>query len=110
MTNFDSSAEACRLFDELQISLPASGDLVSRSPIDGRQLGAVSSSSADEVVAANRPCPRSIPRLAARSAAAARASSCAVRRGASRGEGALGRLVSLEAGKILQEGSAKSRR
>jgi aldehyde dehydrogenase (NAD+) len=100
---FDSSVEARALFGRLGVDLPA-GDLVSCSPIDGRPIGAVASASPAAVAeAADRahsaflawrmvPAPRrgELVRLFGEVLRAEKAS--------------LGRLVSLEAGKIVQEG------
>ncbi len=100
---FDSAAEARALFERLGIPSPE-GDLVSHSPIDGRPIGAVTSASAADVAAAverghaaflawrNVPPPRrgELVRLFGEALREEKE--------------ALARLVSLEAGKILQEG------
>jgi aldehyde dehydrogenase (NAD+) len=101
--DFNSSDEARALFDRLGVQLPA-GDLQSFSPIDGRAIGAVATASAADVAAAVGRAHDAF--LAWRIVPPPR-----------RGElvrlfgevlrtekEALGRLVSLEAGKILQEG------
>jgi aldehyde dehydrogenase (NAD+) len=104
MNGFDSSAEARRLFEQLQVTLPASGDLRSRSPIDGRELGAVASSSAGEVGAAIGSANDAF--LAWRTVPPPRRGELVRLFGEVLREEkeALGRLVGLEAGKILQEG------
>ncbi len=103
IATFDSRQEACALLDRLGIAAP-SGDLESRSPIDGRVIGSVQSASdkdvADAVIRAqqafvqwrNVPPPRrgELVRLFGDVLRAEK--------------DALGRLVSLEAGKLLQEG------
>jgi aldehyde dehydrogenase (NAD+) len=103
LPSFDSSAEAATLFAVLGLSL-SEGDLESRSPIDGRAIGSVKTASAGEVAAAverageaflawrNVPPPRrgELVRLLGEVLREEKA--------------ALARLVSLEAGKILQEG------
>ena len=48
---FDSAQEAAGVLARLGI-VPGEGDLVSRSPIDGRVIGSVTVASADEVEAA----------------------------------------------------------
>ena len=101
--SFNSTAEADALFDHLGVPL-AAGDLESRSPIDGAAIGTVPSASPGDVAAAverahaaflawrNVPPPRrgELVRLFGE-----------VLRDEKE---ALGRLVSLECGKILQEG------
>jgi aldehyde dehydrogenase (NAD+) len=100
---FDSTAETRALFERLGIPLPQ-GDLESRSPIDGRVIGSVPTASASDVAAAvgraqdaflawrTVPPPRrgELVRLFGEVLRAEKE--------------ALGRLVSIEAGKILQEG------
>ncbi len=100
---FDSAQEARALLERLGIDAP-SGDLESRSPIDGRVIGCVEAASASNVADAvvraqeafvrwrNVPPPRrgELVRLFGDVLRAEK--------------DALGRLVSLEAGKILQEG------
>jgi aldehyde dehydrogenase (NAD+) len=99
--SFDSTAEVRRLFQELGVPHPAEGDLAARSPIDGRETGRVPYSDvADAVGRASQaflawrlvPPPRrgELVRLLGE----------VLREEKER----LGRLVSLEAGKILQEG------
>jgi len=105
-TSFNAAAEARAIFDQLGISqaVYASGDLVARSPIDGQGTGRVHAQGAAEVAEAigraqqayeswrMLPPPRrgELVRLLGE-----------VLREEKQ---ALGRLVSLEAGKILQEG------
>ncbi|MGA9581347.1 MAG: aldehyde dehydrogenase family protein [Allosphingosinicella sp.] len=100
---FNSTDETRALFERLRIPLPR-GDLESRSPIDGQVIGSVPTASPDEVAAAvaraqeafldwrNVPPPRrgELVRLFGEVLREEKDS--------------LGRLVSLEAGKILQEG------
>ena len=100
---FDSDVEARGLFERLGIALPE-GDLVSRSPVDGRAIGSVAPASAAQVAEAverahaaflawrDVPSPRrgELVRLFGETLRAEK--------------DALARLVSLEAGKILQEG------
>jgi aldehyde dehydrogenase (NAD+) len=100
---FDSTSETRALFESLGIPLPQ-GDLASHSPIDGQAIGSVPTASPGEVAEAvsrahdaflawrNVPPPRrgELVRLFG-----------VVLREEKEG---LGRLVSLEAGKILQEG------
>jgi aldehyde dehydrogenase (NAD+) len=100
---FDSSLEARALFERLGMDSPQ-GDLESRSPIDGRVIGAVVSASAADVgKAVGRAHEaflgwRGIP--APRRGELVRLFGEVLRRE----KEPLGRLVSLEAGKILQEG------
>ncbi len=100
---FNSTDETRALFERLRLPLPQ-GDLESRSPIDGRIIGSVPTASPEEVAAAIArahdaflvwrmvPPPRrgELVRLFGEVLREEKA--------------ALGRLVSLEAGKILQEG------
>jgi aldehyde dehydrogenase (NAD+) len=104
MTSFSSSAEARRLFEQLQVPLPRSGDLTSRSPIDGLELGSVASSSSEEVGSAIGRAHDAF--LAWRTVPPPRRGELVRLFGEVLREEkeALGRLVSLEAGKILQEG------
>ena len=100
---FNSTDETRALFERLGVPLPQ-GDLESRSPIDGRVIGSVASASAAGVAAAagrahsafldwrNVPPPRRGELV--------RLFGDALRQE----KETLGRLVSLEAGKILQEG------
>jgi aldehyde dehydrogenase (NAD+) len=103
MTAFSSAAETAAILDALGVP-PPQGDLVSRSPIDGQPIGAVSSATPADVAAA---------------VTRAHAAFLAWRLVPPPGRGELvrlfgeelrrakeplGRLVSLEAGKILQEG------
>lgn len=101
--SFSGTQEARRLFDRLGIALP-DGDLESRSPIDGSPIGAVPSAGPEQVAAAVErahaafrawrkvPPPRrgELVRLFGEVLRARKEP--------------LGRLVSLEAGKILAEG------
>jgi aldehyde dehydrogenase (NAD+) len=100
---FHSPDEAAGLLDRLGVRALA-GDLVSCSPIDGRAIGSVPSAGADQVGAA-------VDRAHAafhawRSVPPPRRGELVRRLGEALREekDALGRLVSLEAGKILQEG------
>jgi aldehyde dehydrogenase (NAD+) len=100
---FDSAVEARALFERLGLA-PPEGDLVSRSPIDGRAIGGVAPAAPADVAAAverahdafltwrNVPPPRrgELVRLFGEALREEKE--------------ALARLVSLEAGKILQEG------
>ena len=103
MTTFDSSAEAKSLFAQLNVALPQ-GDMESRSPIDGRVIGSVPSASAEQVGAAVERAGRAF--LAWRTVPPPRRGEFVRLFGEVLREEkvALGRLVSLEAGKILQEG------
>jgi L-aminoadipate-semialdehyde dehydrogenase len=100
---FDSAAEARTLFERLGIS-PAQGELESRSPIDGRIIGRVEAADAAAVAAAVDRAQaafldwRLVP--PPRRGELVRLLGEALREE----KDALGRLVSLEAGKILQEG------
>ena len=103
MTNWNSTAEAAAIFERLGLDLP-SGDLDCRSPIDGRVTAGVCSSSPAEVA-------ESIARahdafLAWRLVPPPRRGELVRLFGEElrREKEALGRLVSLEAGKILVEG------
>jgi aldehyde dehydrogenase (NAD+) len=100
---FNSTAEARSLFERLRLPMPE-GAFVSRSPIDGLELGGVAEASAEDVAAAVErahaaflawrqvPPPRrgELVRLFGHELRAEKET--------------LGRLVSLECGKILQEG------
>jgi aldehyde dehydrogenase (NAD+) len=101
--SFNSPDEAWALFERLGVALPK-GDLVSCSPIDGRSIGAVASASAEDVAAAVARAHGAF--LAWRSVPPPRRGELVRLFGEVLREekGALGRLVSLEAGKILQEG------
>ena len=81
------------------------GDLESLSPIDGRAIGAVATASAARRRRRDRPAPTtpSSPGAPCRRRGAASWSGCSARCFARRRRRS-GRLVSLEAGKILQEG------
>jgi aldehyde dehydrogenase (NAD+) len=106
MNPFDSRAEAARLLGQLQLPTDAlaSGDLQARSPIDGREIGRVRSNSAAEVAAAVERAHaafldwRLVP--PPRRGELVRLFGEVLREN----KQALGRLVSLEAGKIIQEG------
>jgi aldehyde dehydrogenase (NAD+) len=100
---FDSSAEAAALFQRLGAPVPA-GDLASLSPIDGRPIGAVETASAADVADAVAAAHAAF--LAWRIVPPPRRGELVRLFGAVLREEkeALGRLVSLEAGKILQEG------
>ncbi len=101
---FHSSTEARATFEKLGIALPTEGDLVSRSPVDGQDMGRVAASDEPSLDAAlarahaafllwrNVPAPRrgELVRLFGEELRA--------------NKDALGRLVTLEAGKILPEG------
>jgi aldehyde dehydrogenase (NAD+) len=107
--SFNSTDEARALFEALGAPLPH-GDLESRSPIDGRVIGAVASASAADVAAAvgraheaflawrDVPPPRrgELVRLFGETLRAEKEP--------------LGRLVSLEAGRSSRRGWARSRR
>jgi L-aminoadipate-semialdehyde dehydrogenase len=103
LPSFDSSAEAASLFARLGLA-SSEGDLVSRSPIDGAEIGRVASAGAADVAAAVERAHDAF--LAWRSVPAPRRGELVRRFGEVLREEkeALGRLVSLEAGKILQEG------
>ncbi|HYE27844.1 MAG TPA: aldehyde dehydrogenase family protein [Allosphingosinicella sp.] len=103
MVSFDSAGETHRLFETLGVPLPQ-GDLESRSPIDGRVIGAVATASAAEVAEAVGRAQSAF--LAWRRVPAPRRGELVRLFGEVLREekAALGRLVSIEAGKILQEG------
>jgi aldehyde dehydrogenase (NAD+) len=100
---FDSSSEAKALFDRLGVP-PPRGDLDSVSPIDGRVIGSAAPASPAEVAAAAERAHgaflhwRGVP--PPRRGELVRLFGMVLREE----KEALGRLVSLEAGKILQEG------
>jgi aldehyde dehydrogenase (NAD+) len=100
---FNSSDETRALFECLGIPLPH-GDLESHSPIDGRIIGSVPVASAADVAAAVARADAAF--LAWRTVPPPRRGELVRRFGEVLREEkeALGRLVSLEAGKILQEG------
>ena len=103
MPSFDSSAEAASLFAHLGLSLPE-GNLESRSPIDGRVIGSVRAASPGEVASAVERASEAF--LAWRSVPPPRRGELVRLFGEVLREekAALARLVSLEAGKIVQEG------
>src|SRR5215218_10789700 len=99
-----SSTDECRaLFERLDIR-PPQGDLESRSPIDGRVIGDVRTASSADVAAAVARAHDAF--LAWRNVPPPRRGELVRLFGDVLREEkeALGRLVSLEAGKILQEG------
>jgi aldehyde dehydrogenase (NAD+) len=100
---FDSIPQAASLLDRLGVA-PPHGDLVSRSPIDGAEIGRVVSASPADVAAAVERAHHAF--LAWRSVPPPRRGELVRLFGVVLREEkeALGRLVSLEAGKILQEG------
>jgi aldehyde dehydrogenase (NAD+) len=100
---FDSCAETRALFERLGIPLPQ-GDLETRSPIDGRVIGSVPTASPTEVAAAVARAHDAF--LAWRTIPPPRRGELVRRFGEVLREEkeTLGRLVSIEAGKILQEG------
>jgi aldehyde dehydrogenase (NAD+) len=100
---FDSAAETRALFERLALDLPE-GALVSRSPIDGCAIGGVAPASAAEVADAVERAHTAF--LAWRNVPAPRRGELVRLFGAVLREEKekLARLVSLEAGKILQEG------
>jgi aldehyde dehydrogenase (NAD+) len=100
---FDSAAEVRRIFQQLKIPQP-SGDLPARSPIDGRETGRVGSQSPDGVKEAIGRAQEAF--LAWRTVPPPRRGELIRLFGEVLREEkeALGRLVSVEAGKILQEG------
>src|SRR5687767_4624570 len=101
--SFDSSQENRAIFERLGIT-PPQGDLESHSPIDGRLIGAVPSASTAEVAAATAGAHDAF--LAWRNVPPPRRGELVRLFGEVLREvkEPLGRLVSLEAGKILQEG------
>jgi aldehyde dehydrogenase (NAD+) len=101
--SFDSGAEARALFGRLGIA-PPEGELVSHSPIDGRPIGGVVPASAAEVAEAVER--GHVAFLAWREVPPPRRGELVRRFGEVLREEKekLARLVSLEAGKILQEG------
>jgi aldehyde dehydrogenase (NAD+) len=100
---FDSAADSAALFERLEIPRPE-GPLVSRSPVDGRPIGGVSAASAEDVGAVVGRAHAAF--LAWRGVPPPRRGELVRLFGEVLREEkeALGRLVSLEAGKILQEG------
>jgi aldehyde dehydrogenase (NAD+) len=103
MPPFNTTHEAGLLFERFGVPL-ADGDLVSSSPVDGRRLGAVPTASAADVAAAVERAHAAF--LAWRTVPAPRRGELVRLFGVVLREEkeALGRLVSLECGKILQEG------
>ncbi|HEV2748357.1 MAG TPA: aldehyde dehydrogenase family protein [Allosphingosinicella sp.] len=106
LSSFDSRVELEELLGSLQLSLqsPASGGLEARSPIDGRPLGRIAEHKQAEVAAAVAAAQQAF--LAWRLVPPPRRGELVRLFGQVLREEkeALGRLVSLEAGKILQEG------
>jgi L-aminoadipate-semialdehyde dehydrogenase len=103
MSSFSSSDEARTLLQRLRV--PArQGDLLSHSPIDGREIGSVASASAADVSAVVERAHTAF--LAWRTVPPPRRGELVRLFGEVLREEkeALGRLVSLECGKILQEG------
>ena len=100
---FNSTDETAALFERLGIPIPQ-GDLASRSPIDGQVIGSVPTASPADVAAAVARAHDSF--LAWRNVPPPRRGELVRLFGTVLREEkeALGRLVSLEAGKILQEG------
>ncbi|HEX8213933.1 MAG TPA: aldehyde dehydrogenase family protein, partial [Allosphingosinicella sp.] len=99
--SFDSAVEVRRLFQELGVAQPADGDLAARSPIDGKETGRVATSDVADAVARARQAFlawRMVP--PPRRGELVRLFGDVLREEKER----LGWLVSLEAGKILQEG------
>jgi aldehyde dehydrogenase (NAD+) len=103
MMTFDSSAEAQAVLNRLGVGL-SNGDLESRSPIDGRTIGSVPTASPAGVAGAVGRAHDAF--LAWRNVPPPRRGELVRRFGEVLREEkeALGRLVSLEAGKITQEG------
>jgi aldehyde dehydrogenase (NAD+) len=103
MPPFNTTHEAGLLFERFGVALP-DGDLASASPVDGRRLGAVPTASAADVAAAVERAHAAF--VAWRTVPAPRRGELVRLFGAVLREEkeALGRLVSLECGKILQEG------
>jgi aldehyde dehydrogenase (NAD+) len=101
--NFDSAAAAAQVFERLGLRVPK-GALPSRSPIDGREIGGVEPASPAEVAEAVERAHAAF--LAWRTVPPPRRGELVRLFGEElrREKEALGRLVSLEAGKILQEG------
>ncbi len=101
---FSSADEARRLFDRLGIPAPAVGDLASRSPIDGQEIGRVATGDAASVSAAIGHAHHAF--LSWRSVPPPRRGELVRLFGDElrANKEPLGRLVSLEAGKILAEG------
>jgi aldehyde dehydrogenase (NAD+) len=104
ITSFDSRAETEQLFDRLGLDLPREGALEARSPVDGRPIGRVAEQGAEEVAGAVARAHEA--HLAWRLVPPPRRGELVRLFGQVLREEkeALGRLVSLEAGKILQEG------
>jgi aldehyde dehydrogenase (NAD+) len=101
---FQSPDEARRLFERLSLAVPSEGDLISRSPIDGQEIGAVAAADAPAVSAAVERAHQAF--LAWRKVPPPRRGELVRQFGeVLRAEREpLGRLVSLECGKILAEG------
>ena len=80
------------------------GDLVVRTPITGEEIGRVERSSRRGYGGRRRACQRRVRGMARRPGAAARRAGAPARRGAASREGSARALVTLETGKIAQEG------
>ena len=104
MNDFDSSAELRTIFERLKLPPLGKGDLIARSPIDGRELGRVASRSPGDVAEAIAGAQQAF--LQWRLLPPPRRGELVRLFGEVLREEkeTLGRLVSLEAGKILQEG------
>jgi aldehyde dehydrogenase (NAD+) len=103
MRSFDSASATRELFERIGMKVPV-GDLISHSPIDGREIGSVPSAAASVVNEAVARAQEAF--LAWRTVPAPRRGELVRLFGEVLREekDILGRLVSLEAGKILQEG------
>jgi len=101
---FDSRREVSALFKSLGLEVPEGGSLTARSPVDGRELGRVPASSAAELAAGVERAHAAY--LAWRTVPPPRRGELVRLFGNVLREEkeTLARLVSLEAGKILQEG------
>jgi len=104
VNDFDARAELRALFERMELVVPEEGDLEARSPIDGRAMAPVRSSSAADVADAVGRAQEAF--LAWRLVPPPRRGELVRLFGDVLREEkeALGRLVSLEAGKILVEG------
>ena len=101
-----------RLLESLGVDTAShhGADLVARSPIDGSELASLRADDAASIDAKLGAAQRGVPRTWRDcSGAAPRRAGAPVRRGAARdNKEPLGRLVTIEAGKILQEGPGRS--